>query len=126
MFRATRTLLQATQASHAAAAAPLRRTKISTGIVGLSVHPSPFSALRSTYTSTLSILGGMPPAAVYRQAAEGITRERLSAVDQLEGNADETAIAALEARIGQGQIEEVIQIAEDELSLAGKMLEWKA
>lgn len=123
MFRPTLRLLAA--APSQAASIP-NRSKVTTGIVGLSVHPSPFTALRSTYSSTLSILSKMPPAAVYRQAAEGITTDRLAAIDALGAAGDEAAIEAVERKIGAGQIEEVIAQAEDELSLAGKMLEWKA
>lgn len=122
-FRATARLFAAAPAQAASVPA---RTKATTGLVGLAVHPAPFAKLRTTYASTLSILSQMPPAAVYRQAAEGITKDRLAAVELLGAAADEAAIEAVELKIGAGQIEEVIAQAEDELSLAGKMLEWKA
>ena len=35
-------------------------------------------------------------------------------------------IAAAEQRLNEGQIEEALDIAADELSLATKMIEWKA
>jgi NADH dehydrogenase (ubiquinone) 1 alpha subcomplex subunit 5 len=34
-------------------------------------------------------------------------------------------VAVVEKQIDAGQIEEVLDVAKDELTLAGKMLEWK-
>ncbi|GAA6059363.1 hypothetical protein JCM10212_003261 [Sporobolomyces blumeae] len=125
MFRATRRLLQATAASPPAPAQSLR-TKVTTGIAGYSVHPEPLSALESTYTSTLTLLQQIPASAVYRQSAESITKERLAAVTSLGGHGSEGEIEAVEAKIGAGLIEEVVEQAQAELALAGKMIEYKA
>ncbi|GAA5888858.1 hypothetical protein JCM6882_002879 [Rhodosporidiobolus microsporus] len=114
MFRATRTLL-----------ASASRTKISTGITGIAVHPEPLPALIHNYQSTLSLLEKIPAGAVYRQSAESITKERLAAVQQLGGEGSEADIEAVEQKIGAGFIEEVIMQSEDELKLAGKAVEWK-
>ncbi|GAA5988558.1 hypothetical protein JCM11641_004603 [Rhodosporidiobolus odoratus] len=112
MLRATRTLLQ--------------RTKLSTGITGINVHPEPLPTLLHTYSSTLSLLQQIPASAVYRQSVESITRERLAAVNQLGGEGTEEQIEAVEGKIGGGLIEELITQAQEELKLTGKMIEWKA
>ncbi|GAA5827262.1 hypothetical protein JCM11251_001198 [Rhodosporidiobolus azoricus] len=113
MFRASRILLAA------------QRTKLSTGITGIAVHPEPLPALIHNYQSTLSLLEKIPAGAVYRQSAEAITKERLAAVEQLGGEGSEAEIEAVEQKIGHGSVEELIMQAEDELKLAGKAIEWK-
>ncbi|BGO88598.1 hypothetical protein NBRC10512_002688 [Rhodotorula toruloides] len=123
MFRATHRVLAAAQAINKAATT--HRTKLSTGITGLAVHPDPLHALRATYTSTLKVLEQVPASAVYRQSAEAITRERLAVVEQAgEGNTEEQ-IEQVESKLEAGIAEELIQQAEDELKLASKMLEYK-
>ncbi|GAA5861432.1 hypothetical protein JCM1840_005367 [Sporobolomyces johnsonii] len=124
MFRATRRLLQAVPAVDKAA--PSLRSKITTGITGLAVHPDPLPALTHTYNSTLALLNQIPASAVYRQSAESITRERLAAVSLVGAHPGETEIESVERQIGAGLIEEVILQAEGELKLAAKMIEWKA
>ncbi|KAJ1311438.1 hypothetical protein OPQ81_009927 [Rhizoctonia solani] len=106
MFRLTRPLRQA--------------LKTTTGIHGIAVHPDPLPALRKTYESTLSILAQMPSHAVYRQGTEALVKHRLDLVESAKGDATH-----VEKALGEGQIEEVLMSAEAELSLAGKMLEWK-
>merc|ERR1712230_170611 len=99
-FRATQFLLQ--------------RTKTTTGITGLAVHPDPLPHLLKTYTATSTILSKMPAGAVYRQSVESIIKERREIVERLQGQNAES------------DIEAVVSQAEDELQLAGKMLDWKA
>ncbi|CAE6446408.1 unnamed protein product [Rhizoctonia solani] len=100
---------------------PLRQAlKTTTGIYGVAVHPDPLPALRKTYESTLSILSQMPSHAVYRQGAEALVKHRLDLVEKAKGDA-----TLVENALGEGQIEEILMSATDELSLAGKMLEWK-
>jgi NADH dehydrogenase (ubiquinone) 1 alpha subcomplex subunit 5 len=99
MFRLTRPLFQAVR-------------KTTTGLTGLSVHPDPLPALQRTYEQTLTALAAMPAASVYRQGTEALTRRKLD-------------VAAVERTLDEGQIEEVLGVAEDELKLAGKMAEWK-
>lgn len=111
-FRATQFLLQ--------------RTKTTTGITGLAVHPDPLPHLLKTYTATSTILSKMPAGAVYRQSVESIIKERREIVERLQGQNAESDIEAVEGAIDSGLIEEVISQAEDELQLAGKMLDWKA
>ncbi|CAO3686751.1 unnamed protein product [Rhizopus stolonifer] len=92
----------------------------STGITGVRVHPSPRPHLIQTYNQTLEALSRLPTTAVYRQAAEAFTQQRLSIVESTE-NVDE-----IESKIDVGQIEEIILQAEDELKLVAKMEEWKS
>ena len=46
------------------------RTKRSTNIAGLEIHPDPLPELESTYTQTLRVLKTMPESAVFRQSSE--------------------------------------------------------
>jgi NADH dehydrogenase (ubiquinone) 1 alpha subcomplex subunit 5 len=127
MFRATRTLLAAAT-KPAVKAAPVPRTKVVTGIAGLDVHPRPLPALAQAYTSTLKVLEKIPAAAVYRQSAEAITKERLAIVQRREAGDDqatEADIEAVEREIDAGLVEELLLQAQDELKLASKMLEYK-
>jgi NADH dehydrogenase (ubiquinone) 1 alpha subcomplex subunit 5 len=107
MLRFTRPLFQAAR-------------KTTTGLTGLSVHPDPLPALQRTYEETLSALAALPATSVYRQGTEALTRRRLGVVQQASGD-----VAAVEKAIDEGQIEEVLVGAEDELKLVGKMAEWK-
>ncbi|KAM0793484.1 hypothetical protein ACM66B_000925 [Microbotryomycetes sp. NB124-2] len=121
-MRAFRVLRQATSAASQYAA----RQKQSLPLTGLQVHSDPIPALTGLYKSTLQLLQQAPASAVYRQSVESITRERLSAVEQLAGQGTEQDIEAIEQRIGAGYIEEVIKQADDELKLAAKLIEVKA
>jgi NADH dehydrogenase (ubiquinone) 1 alpha subcomplex subunit 5 len=107
MLRFTRPLLQA--------------SKLSTGIYGLAVHPNPLPELAKTYESTLAALSSIPQHAAYRQGAEALTLRKLKIVQ--DGNED---IAQVEKQLDEGQIEQAISIAKDELGLVSKMKEWKA
>ncbi|KIJ21714.1 hypothetical protein PAXINDRAFT_105117 [Paxillus involutus ATCC 200175] len=108
MFRLTRPLLQ-------------QFVKKTTGITGLAVHPNPLPALTQTYRSTLSVLSSIPSTSVYRQSVEALTKHKLNIVQSANGD-----IAAVEKQLDEGQIEESLDIAEDELKLAQNMLGWKA
>ncbi|KAF9453778.1 Ndufa5, NADH-ubiquinone oxidoreductase subunit [Macrolepiota fuliginosa MF-IS2] len=107
MFRLTRPLYQV-----------LKKT---TGITGLAVHQNPLPELAKTYESTLSILSTIPQTSVYRQGTEALTRHKLNIVQAANGD-----IFAAEKKLNEGQIEESLDIASDELELAQKMVEWKA
>ncbi|EJD03929.1 NADH2 dehydrogenase [Fomitiporia mediterranea MF3/22] len=108
MFRLTRPLLQ-----HA--------LKASTGITGVNVHPNPLPALVETYQSTLARVSEIPQSSVYRQSVEALTQRKLKIVQDAKGD-----VAAAEEALDEGQIEEAIGAAQDELNLVGKMIEWKA
>ncbi|KAJ2913410.1 hypothetical protein MD484_g7010, partial [Candolleomyces efflorescens] len=99
----------------------LNAVKRTTGITGLSVHPNPLPELVKTYKSTLGVLANLPETSVYRQGVEALTRHKLSVVESANGD-----VAAVELKLNEGQIEEALDVASDELSLASKMLEWKA
>jgi len=107
MFRFTRPLLQA--------------SKMTTGIYGLAVHPNPLPELTKTYESTLAALSSIPEHAAYRQGAQALTLRKLKIVQDANGD-----IAEVEKQLDEGQIEQALVIAKDELSLLGKMAEWKA
>ena len=106
---------------HVKMAATLGRgiLKRTTGITGLKVHPDPIPALKGIYRSTLEQLRKLPETAVYRQHTEALTKKRL---DILESEKD---IARVEQKLGCGQLEEAILVAERELNLSHKMEEWK-
>ncbi|XP_007471349.1 PREDICTED: NADH dehydrogenase [ubiquinone] 1 alpha subcomplex subunit 5-like isoform X2 [Lipotes vexillifer] len=94
----------------------LRKT---TGLVGLAVCESPHERLKILYTKILDVLGQIPKNAAYRKYTEQITNEKLSMVKA------EPNVKKLEEQLQGGQIEEVILQAENELSLARKMVQWK-
>ncbi|XP_007944940.1 NADH dehydrogenase [ubiquinone] 1 alpha subcomplex subunit 5 [Orycteropus afer afer] len=93
--------------------------KKTTGLVGLAVCDSPHERLRILYTKILDIIEQIPKNAAYRKYTEEITNEKLNMVNA------EPDIKKLEDQLQGGQIEEVIFQAENELSLARKMLQWK-
>eukprot|EP00040_Diaphanoeca_grandis_P005314 m.32302 g.32302 ORF g.32302 m.32302 type:complete len:124 (-) comp16622_c0_seq1:173-544(-) len=94
-----------------------RRT---TGLVGVLKHSDPRSALVTIYKDTTKVLEKMPADAAYRKNTMALTTQRLAIVEQTED------VDAIEAQIGAGQAEVLILAAQKELSLAEKMLEWKA
>ncbi|CAL8093234.1 unnamed protein product [Orchesella dallaii] len=94
----------------------LKRT---TGLTGLAVAKNPHHTLGVLYSKTLRALQKMPSDAAYRKYTEQIIHQR-AAIVKAESNIQE-----LEKKIGCGIIEEVIVQAENELSLARKMVEWK-
>ncbi|KAH7883628.1 NADH2 dehydrogenase [Phlebopus sp. FC_14] len=108
MFRLTRPLLQ-------------QVVKTTTGITGLAVHPNPLPELSQTYEATLSVLSSIPPTSVYRQGVEALTKHKLNIVQSANGD-----IASVETQLDEGQIEESLGVAKDELKLAQNMLDWKA
>ncbi|TEA34607.1 hypothetical protein DBR06_SOUSAS16210014, partial [Sousa chinensis] len=93
--------------------------KKTTGLVGLAVCESPHERLKILYTKILDVLGQIPKNAAYRKYTEQITNERLSMVKA------EPNVKKLEEQLQGGQIEEVILQAENELSLARKMVQWR-
>lgn len=118
MLRLSRPLFQAVHAATRTA------TKSTTGITGLAVHPDPLPVLLETYRATLSRLSTIPTSAVYRQGTEATIRHKLSIVERATANGTND-IAAAERELDDGEIEEALQLARDELTLAEKMLEWK-
>ncbi|CAI9167585.1 unnamed protein product [Rangifer tarandus platyrhynchus] len=93
--------------------------KKTTGLLGLAVCETPHERLKILYTKILDVLGHIPKNAAYRKYTEQITNEKLSMVKV------EPDVKKLEEQLQGGQIEEVILQAENELSLARKMIQWK-
>ncbi|XP_047418489.1 NADH dehydrogenase [ubiquinone] 1 alpha subcomplex subunit 5 [Sciurus carolinensis] len=93
--------------------------KKTTGLVGLAVCENPHERLRILYTKILDVLEHIPKNAAYRKYTEQITNEKLGMIKA------ESDVKKLEDQLQLGQIEEVILQAENELSLARKMLQWK-
>ncbi|TMW69345.1 hypothetical protein Poli38472_001501 [Pythium oligandrum] len=93
--------------------------KTSTGIVGLPVNPNARNDLIAIYQKTLKEVQVLPDGIAYRSAVEKITNYRLKVVLD---NEDEDVI---EKEINCGQLEELIEQAEDELSVIPVYLENK-
>lgn len=103
-----------------------RSSKTTTGLFGLAVHPDPLPALSKTYQSNLDLIKNIPKTAVYRQSVEAVLTSRLKIVQgALSTGQDVDQVAQVETEIDGGQIEELIQAAEDELKLTTEMIEWK-
>ena len=98
-----------------------RAFKSTTGITGLAVHPNPLPELAKTYEATLAQLQTLPPTSAYRRSAEVLTQRKLKIV--LAADSD---VAAVEKELDEGQIEESLDIAHDELKLVSKVAQWKA
>ncbi|KAL1740037.1 ETC complex I subunit conserved region-domain-containing protein [Schizophyllum fasciatum] len=122
-FRLTRPLAQALRPTARVLQATPTTTplKATTGQTGLKVHRNAIPALKYYYNETLSVLSAMPEGSVYRQGVEALTQKKLGIVNAANGD-----ITAAESQLEEGVIEESIKVAQDELSLAKKMLEWKA
>ncbi|XP_032264192.1 NADH dehydrogenase [ubiquinone] 1 alpha subcomplex subunit 5-like [Phoca vitulina] len=93
--------------------------KKTTGLVGLAVCENPHERLRILYTKILDVLEQIPKNTTYRKYTEHITNEKLSMVKA------EPDVKKLEDQLQGDHLEEVILQAENELSLARKMLQWK-
>jgi NADH dehydrogenase (ubiquinone) 1 alpha subcomplex subunit 5 len=85
------------------------------------VYPNPEARtqLLNVYRATLKSLEDIPEHAVYRQAVEALTKERLKIVETTEER------EMIEMKIGQGLVEEVVDAASKELVLLEKMKLWK-
>eukprot|EP00899_Mesostigma_viride_P000553 jgi/Mesvir1/10499/Mv15049-RA.1 len=99
----------------------LQALKKTTGLVGLEVVPNGREVLIGIYQEILTTVknSGIPQTAIYRQALEKLSSERLQILQE------EQDVSKIEQRIGHGQIEEVIRSARKELGLIPKMAEWK-
>lgn len=93
--------------------------KETTRLTGLAVAKNPHHSLTVLYEKILSTLEKMPDQAAYKHHTKKLVEERYDLVKKVK-DAQE-----LEKRMNAGQIEEVIQAAENELFLSRKMLEWK-
>ncbi|KAJ3683029.1 hypothetical protein LUZ60_013256 [Juncus effusus] len=94
------------------------RIKETTGIVGLDVVPNAREVLIGLYSRTLKEIEAVPEDEGYRKAVESFTKHRLQICQQ------EDDWEQIERKIGCGQVEELIEEAQDELKLIAKMIEW--
>ncbi|WFD27139.1 hypothetical protein MNAN1_002135 [Malassezia nana] len=108
------------------------RTKMSTDVAGLEIHPDPLPELESLYTKTLGVLKALPSSSVFRQSSEAVTEQRLSVVREAmtensrrNAYASEAAIDNVVKQLDSGLIEEILDQAHDEHHLVTKMIEWK-
>lgn len=93
--------------------------KQATGLTGLAVSKNPHHTLGVLYGKILRTLQKMPQDAAYRKYTEEIINERAQALKQ------NTTVEGIEKQVGCGQVEELIIQAENELTLARKMLTWR-
>ncbi|KAG5533807.1 hypothetical protein RHGRI_027862 [Rhododendron griersonianum] len=96
----------------------MAKVKETTGIVGLEVVPNARDVLISLYGKTLKEIQTVPEDEGYRKAVESFTRHRLKVCQE------EQDLETIEKRLGCGQVEELIEEAQDELQLIAKMIEW--
>ena len=94
----------------------MAKVKETTGIVGLEVVPNAKEVLVSLYTKTLEEIKAVPEDEGYRKAVESFTSQRLQICKE------EDDWETIEKRVGCGQVEELIEEAEDELALIAKMI----
>lgn len=94
----------------------MARVKATTGIVGLEVVPNAREVLISLYNKTLKEIQAVPEDEGYRKAVESFTRHRLKVCQE------EEDWEVIEKRLGCGQVEELIEEAQDELKLIDKMI----
>lgn len=85
--------------------------KKSTGLVGLPVVPNAREELIKIYAKTLEKVKMFPADVEYRKGVEQITNYRLSVVKRLPDH------EAIEEEIDCGQVEELLDQAQDELEL---------
>jgi len=96
----------------------LSKEKLTTGFVGLDVVPNAREVLIGLYGSTLRELQDIPSTAQYRVNVEKITNYRLNVCNTIEDP------HTIERTILQGQLEELIVQAKNELGLIPQMKEW--
>lgn len=94
----------------------MSKLKETTGIVGLEVVPNAREVLIGLYTKTLTEIQRVPEDEGYRKAVESFTRHRLKVCEE------EEDWEVIEKRLGCGQVEELIEEAQDELKLIDKMI----
>ena len=94
--------------------------KATTGIVGLETLEDGKSAYEAICARVLrDVREGIPESAGYRKVVEATYEDRLAKAKAC------ASVEEIERAIGQGQIEELYEIAKDELSLIPKMRAWK-
>lgn len=94
----------------------MAKVKETTGIVGLDVVPNAREVLIGLYSKTLEEIKAVPEDEGYRKAVESFTRHRLKVCQE------EEDWETIESKLGCGQVEELIEEAQDELTLIGRMI----
>ncbi|CAN1751449.1 Probable NADH dehydrogenase [ubiquinone] 1 alpha subcomplex subunit 5, mitochondrial [Linum perenne] len=94
----------------------MAKIKQTTGIVGLDVVPNARQVLISLYNKTLNEIQAVPADEGYRKAVESFTKHRLKVCQE------EEDWESIEKKLGCGQVEELIEEAQDELKLIEKMI----
>lgn len=94
----------------------MAKVKQTTGIVGLDVVPNAREVLINLYTKTLKEIQVVPEDEGYRKAVESFTKHRLKVCQE------EEDWEVIEKKLGCGQVEELIEEAQDELKLIEKMI----
>eukprot|EP00966_Prymnesium_polylepis_P028700 665154-Prymnesium_polylepis.1 len=110
----------ACQRSALPALTAVRGIKVNTGIVGLAVEPEAKTILTSLYTTTLTELEKIPETSEYRKSVAKLTSGRLAVVEATDD------LDAIEAAIGGGMVEQLIQQAKDELGLIPDLIAARA
>ena len=111
-----RALLTLAPRARAHAYATTTTTKETTGIVGLDVLDDPKARYQAVCEDVLrEVARGIPEDAGYRKIVEEVYEDRL-AKTRAGANAEE-----IESAIGEGQIEELYEIAKDELGLISRL-----
>mmetsp|Transcript_8125 Transcript_8125/g.15073 ORF Transcript_8125/g.15073 Transcript_8125/m.15073 type:complete len:167 (-) Transcript_8125:148-648(-) len=99
---------------------PLSTVKDTTGLAGLPVIENSREVLIALYQKTLEdVEASIPKEAAYYDVVTKLTQHRLDICDSTE------SIYEIEDKIGTGEIEELIDEAEDELKVVGMMKDWK-
>eukprot|EP00126_Sphaerothecum_destruens_P004626 Sdes_comp18289_c0_seq5m7969 len=93
--------------------------KLTTNIAGLEVVPNAREVLLNSYKTLLALVGKLPTTSGYRLQVEKTTQQRLDILQKQE------SFEVVEKEINCGQIEELIEQANDEIRLASKFSEWK-
>ena len=93
--------------------------KKSTNLTGLAVSINPRVELRTLYDRILRLVSQLPQDYIYRKSVESLVKERNDIILQNE------SIPVIEEKINQGQVEELIIQAKNELNLVQDMLEDK-
>jgi len=114
-------MLAAAATARGAAARLARRglvsaPKATTGIVGLPVDPNARSKLLALYRETLSLAPALPQAGL-KDSVSQIATYRLSVAERT------TVAEEIEEEIDCGQIEELVEQAEDELGMVKAVIE---
>jgi NADH dehydrogenase (ubiquinone) 1 alpha subcomplex subunit 5 len=106
--------------SSSSSAATALAAKRTTGVVGLDVEADARGVLMALYSKTLhDVRALLPEHAAYRKDVELMTGFRL---DVVRATPD---VAEIEAKIGRGQVEELVAQAKSELQLIPEYAQWR-